>query len=327
MKKYILVTGGTGFIGSNLCSTLIKSNENISENNIKNVVICVDNLYCSSVDTPVMKELIKNENFYFMEKSVISINKSDLEQFPRIDEIYHLACPASPPIYQKDPIFTLDTNYMGTKNMLEIAKYFNSKILLASTSEIYGDPNNNLQKESYWGNVNTIGPRACYDEGKRISETLFIEYQRMYNIDIKIVRIFNTYGPYMNKDDGRVVSNFINQAIRNENITIYGDGSQTRSFCYVSDLIDGLLLFMNSAEHGPINLGNPNEKTVSYLANLIIELTNSNSKIEFYTLPPDDPKKRRPCIEKAKNILNWTPKISLEQGLKETISYYTNLIN
>ena len=227
---------------------------------------------------------------------------------------------ASPPIYQKDPIFTLNTNYIGTRNLLELAVKYNSKILLSSTSEIYGDPSIDEQHEEYWGNVNSYGPRSCYDEGKRIAETLFREYKMKFNLDAKVVRIFNTYGPHMNKDDGRVVSNFINQALEGKMITIYGDGKQTRSLCYIDDLIEGLLLMMNSKLYKPTNLGNPNEMTINELALEIIELTKSKSKIIYLDLPKDDPKKRKPVIKRAKENLNWNPKVSLKDGLIKTIN-------
>lgn len=315
--KCILVTGGAGFIGTNLCMNLLSKG---------NSVICVDNFYTAPINNMIRNLSEKYNRFQIINKSVTKFGINDLDSNIKIDEIYHLACPASPPIYQRDPIFTLDTNYIGTKNMLEIANIFKCKILLASTSEIYGDPNNDLQKEDYWGNVNPIGERSCYDEGKRISETLFYEYRKKYQLDAKIVRIFNTYGPYMNKNDGRVVSNFINQAIRNKDITIYGDGSQTRSFCYISDLICGITTFMNSTELGPINIGNPEEITVLELAKIIIEYTNSKSKIVFYDLPPDDPKKRKPCIKKARKLLKWIPIVPLEVGLQSTVNYYLSLI-
>ena len=315
--KYIIVTGGAGFIGTNLCVNLLSKGKN---------VICVDNFYCCPMNEMIRELSNKYQNFTIINKSVTNLCVNDIGENIQIEEIYHLACPASPPIYQKDPIFTLDTNYLGTRNLLEIARTFRSKILLGSTSEIYGDPSNDLQKEEYWGNVNPIGERSCYDEGKRISETLFYEYRKKYQLDAKIVRIFNTYGPYMNKNDGRVVSNFINQAIRGEDITIYGNGSQTRSFCYISDLISGITAFMNSPELGPINIGNPDEITVLELAKIIIKNTESLSKIVFCELPPDDPKKRKPCIKKAKKLLKWIPIVPLEVGIQSTINYYLSLI-
>ena len=280
MSKKIVITGGSGFIGSNLCRKLLQE---------QHVVVCIDNLYCSSINN--ISELMSHKNFSFIE---LDVNERELLDIPftKIDEIYHLACPASPPIYQKDPIFTLNTNYIGTRNVLELAVKYKSKLVMASTSEIYGDPSIDEQHEGYWGNVNSYGPRSCYDEGKRISETLCREYKMKFNIDAKIVRIFNTYGPYMNKKDGRVVSNFINQALEGRDITIYGDGSQTRSLCYVDDLLDGLVHMMGSDLYKPTNLGNPNEMTIHSLALKIIELTNSKSKIIHLDLPQDDPKKK-----------------------------------
>jgi UDP-glucuronate decarboxylase len=240
------------------------------------------------------------------------------------EEIYHLACPASPKEYQKNPIFTLDTNYLGTKNVLEFALKSNTKVLLTSTSEVYGDPLVHPQSESYWGNVNPNGIRSCYDEGKRVAETLMIDYHKMHQIPIRIARIFNTYGPLMQKDDGRVVSNFINQALQNEQLTLYGDGMQTRSFCYVSDMVEGLVNLMAAADTvtTPVNIGNPYEMTIMDIANLIIELTQSKSKIQQLNLPKDDPKLRNPDISKAKELLNWYPKVSLQEGLNLTISYF-----
>ena len=313
MSKTIVITGGCGFIGANLCRRLL---------NDGHLIVCIDNLYCSSLDN--IRELRDNRNFIFLEMDVTKKDILDIS-LPGIDEIYHLACPASPPIYQKDPIFTLNTNYIGTRNLLELAVKYNSKILLSSTSEIYGDPSIDEQHEEYWGNVNSYGPRSCYDEGKRIAETLFREYKMKFNLDAKVVRIFNTYGPYMNKDDGRVVSNFINQALESKMITIYGDGKQTRSLCYIDDLIEGLTLMMNSKLYKPINLGNPNEMTINELALEIIELTKSKSKIIYLDLPKDDPKKRKPVIKRAKENLNWNPKVSLKDGLIKTIKYYKSV--
>ena len=261
----------------------------------------------------------------------MDVNDCTIEQLrdtcaiQHIDEIYHLACPASPPIYQKDPIFTINTNFIGTRNVLELAREYNASVLLASTSEVYGDPSVPEQEETYWGYVNSHGPRSCYDEGKRIAETLFLEYKNTFNVDTRIVRIFNTYGPYMNKDDGRVVSNLINQALKDKPITLYGDGTQTRSFCYVSDLVRGLMKLMASGYNAPVNLGNPNEMTIRELSQLIIRLTESSSPIEYYDLPQDDPKRRKPVITRARNVLGWAPAVSIEEGLSHTIQYYSGL--
>lgn len=320
MKK-IVVTGGAGFIGSHLCERLL---------NEDNHIICVDNLFSSRKEN--IEPLLSNSNFRFIEHDI----KHPL--FPKdigcyVDQIYNLACPASPVYYQKNPVYTIKTSTEGTKNMLGLAKAINAtdrgtnvRVLQASTSEIYGDPLEHPQKETYLGNVNPIGPRACYDEGKRVAESLMKAYHTQHKIDIKIVRIFNTYGPRMAKDDGRVVSNFINQAINNEDITIYGDGSQTRSFCYVSDMVDGLIKMMNSENFtGPVNLGNPTEMTVLGLAKKVIELTNSKSKITFNSLPIDDPVRRCPDISLAKEKLNWEPKVQLNKGLEETIEYYKKI--
>jgi UDP-glucuronate decarboxylase len=307
----ILVTGGSGFIGSHLCKKLLEQNH---------YVICLDNNFTGSIEN--IKELKSNVNFEFIRHDITK------EILLEVDQIYHLACPASPIAYQLNPIKTIKTNILGTLNSLGIAKRVKARILLSSTSEVYGDPQINPQVEEYWGNVNPIGPRACYDEGKRLAETLMIEYHRSSNVDIRIARIFNTYGPNMDKNDGRVVSNFINQCINNNNITIYGKGLQTRSFCYVSDMVDGLIKLMNSEKYvGPINLGNPNEITIKQLADIVKEKTNSKSKIIFNDLPQDDPIKRQPNINKAKKILNWTPNVSLDTGLRLTIDYFINLNN
>jgi len=304
MKK-ILITGGAGFIGSQLCERLL---------NEGNEVICLDNFFTGS----------KNNIVHLMDNHYFEVIRHDIEEpiLIEVDEIYNLASPASPIHYQKDPVKTVRTNVMGAINVLDIAKRTGAKILQASTSEVYGDPEVHPQIEEYRGNVNPIGPRACYDEGKRCAETLFFDYHREYGVDIKVVRIFNTYGPKMALNDGRVVSNFIIQALNNEDITIYGDGTQTRSFCYVSDLVDGLIKMMNSNLTGPINLGNPNEFTILELAQKVIKLTDSKSKIIFKPLPQDDPKQRKPAITKAKKYLNWKPKVNLEEGLKETIKYF-----
>jgi UDP-glucuronate decarboxylase len=306
--KTILITGGAGFIGSNLCEKLLKEGHK---------VICVDNLYTGNIKN--IQEFFYNQNFVFLNRDILL----PLDITDDIDEIYNLACPASPKKYQQDPINTLQINFIGVMNLLELAKRKNAKFLQSSTSEIYGEPQISPQTEEYRGNVNTIGIRSCYDEGKRIAETLIMEYYNKYNIDIKIVRIFNTYGPKMDENDGRVVSNFINQAINNQDITIYGNGDQTRSFCYIDDLIDGLVNLMQSDYHLPINIGNPNELNVKELANIIIKLTNSKSKLIYKDLPSDDPTNRRPDIKKANNILNWSPKYDLEKGLVKTIDYFT----
>ncbi len=309
MNETILVTGGAGLIGSNLCENLI--NENFH-------VICLDNFLTSSKNN--IADLMSKSNFELIEHDItepISL---------KVDKIFNLACPASPVHYQKDPIKTLKTSVLGIINMLELAKQNNARILQASTSEIYGDPLVHPQKEEYWGNVNTIGIRSCYDEGKRTAETLLMDYHRQYNLDTRIVRIFNTYGPKMAKNDGRVVSNFILQAIHNEDITVYGDGSQTRSFCYVDDLIKGLQALMNKENyHLPVNLGNDGEFTVKELAEKIIKLTNSKSKIIYKVLPSDDPIKRKPDLTRAREVLNYEPKIKLEDGLKKTIEYFMGM--
>ena len=308
MKK-ILITGGAGFIGSHLCKKLLSDG---------NEVFCLDNLYTGSLDN--IKEFEYSKNFHFIQHDVIE--KFDIEA----DEIYNLACPASPPHYQNDPVKTTKTSVLGILNLLELARKCNAKLLQASTSEVYGDPMVHPQTEEYWGNVNPIGVRSCYDEGKRCAETVIMDYHRQYETNTKIVRIFNTYGPNMDINDGRVVSNFIMQALRNEDITIYGDGSQTRSFCYITDLIDGIIKLMASDYHLPVNIGNPSERTVLDLAKLIIKLTDSNSKIVYKPLPQDDPVKRKPDITKARSILNWEPKVDIESGLSNTIEYFKKFI-
>ncbi len=309
--RRILVTGGTGFIGSNLCEKLLE--------NPDNYVICLDNNYTGNTNN--ITHLFSNPNFEFIYHDVIN------PIFVEVKTIYHLACPASPKDYQKDPIFTLDTNYIGTKNMCELAKRNRARLLLSSTSEIYGNPNISPQNEEYFGNVNPNGIRSCYDEGKRISETLLFDYHRFYQLDIRVARIFNTYGPRMNKNDGRVVSNFINQMLENQNITVYGNGEQTRSFCYVDDTVSGLIKLMNNEKTiGPVNIGNDNEITVNVLVNVILDLIKeTKSEIFFHELPLDDPTKRRPCLKKARELLEWEPKISLHDGLKKTIDYFSNL--
>jgi len=310
--KTILITGGTGFIGNHLCRSLLNNGHRI---------ICVDNNSTGHLSN--ISDCFNDPNFTFIDYDItlpIKITEN-------IDIIFHLACPASPPAYQKDPIKTLDTCFLGTKNILELAKNKNARILLTSTSEVYGDPNISPQNEEYRGNVNPIGIRACYDEGKRIAETLMFEYHRVHNVDIRVVRIFNTYGPNMDPNDGRVVSNFINQCIRNENITIYGDGSQTRSFCYVSDLVEGLIKMMDTPNiSGPINLGNPMEWTIKKLAETVKNMTNSKSELIYLPLPSDDPLQRKPDIFKANSILNWYPKVDINEGLMSTIKYFSNLI-
>ena len=312
MQKRILVTGGSGFVGSNLCSELVKDGNNY--------VIALDNYYTSNESN--IANLLALSNFEFIEHDVIEAIDLD-----GIDEIYHLASPASPKQYQKDPVFTFRTNIWGSYNMLNLALNNKARILLASTSEVYGDPLVHPQVESYWGNVNTIGIRSNYDEGKRGAETLFMDFYRQYGVDIKIIRIFNTYGPKMEKDDGRVVSNFINQALNNEDITIYGDGSQTRSFQYVSDLVNGMIRMMGSENFtGPVNLGNPIERSIKDFAQEVLKLiSDSSSKIVFKDLPKDDPKVRKPDNSLAKEKLGWEPVVSLEDGLKKTIEYFKDI--
>tara|TARA_B110001450_G_scaffold191639_1_gene179849 strand:- start:1333 stop:2274 length:942 start_codon:yes stop_codon:yes gene_type:complete len=309
----ILITGGTGFIGSNLCHYLLKNMDKVH-------IFCMDNNYSGSLLN--IKNVINLPNFTFINHNIINTINFN---FKKIDFIYHLACPASPISYQKDPLFTIKTCVYGTINILEIAKKYKSRILFSSTSEIYGDPNISPQVEEYWGNVNPIGIRSSYDEGKRLAETIMFEYNRKHKVDIRIIRIFNTYGPLMDKNDGRVVSNFINQALEEKDITIYGDGMQTRSFCYIDDLIIGIIKMMNNDYIGPINLGNPNEITIKKLANIILNKINTKSKIVFKELPNDDPKKRNPDITKAKNNLKWEPTINLNNGLNKTIEYFKNL--
>lgn len=307
----VLVTGGAGFLGSHLCDRLLKEG---------NDVLCLDNLFTGSKDN--IRHLTGNPCFEFIRHDI------SLPVYLEVDQIYNLACPASPVHYQHDPIQTAKTNVYGAINMLGLAKRTGARILQASTSEVYGDPQVHPQPESYRGCVNPIGIRSCYDEGKRMAETLFFDYHREHQIEIKVMRIFNTYGPRMNADDGRVVSNFIVQALKNEDITIYGDGKQTRSFCYVDDLIDGMIRLMNSPKEftGPVNMGNPGEFTMLELAEKVIALTGSDSKIVYEPLPSDDPKQRKPVIELAKKQLGWEPEVPLEEGLKRTIAYFREII-
>lgn len=311
MKKRILVTGGAGFLGSHLCKRLL---------NEGNEIICLDNLMTGRKENII--ELLENPFFEFIRHDITE--PISLE----VDEIYNLACPASPPHYQFNPVKTMQTSVMGAINMLELAKRCKAKILQASTSEVYGDPEIHPQPESYRGNVNPIGIRACYDEGKRAAETLFFDYHREHGVKIKVMRIFNTYGPNMDPEDGRVVSNFIMQALRGENITVYGDGAQTRSFCYVEDLIDGMIRLMNSNDSftGPVNIGNPGEFTILELAQKVIQATNSKSQIIYEKLPSDDPMQRKPIIDLAKQELGWEPKITLDEGLKPAIEYFKKFV-
>ena len=311
MSKKILVTGGAGFLGSHLCERLV---------NEGNDVLCVDNFYTGQKKN--VEHLVGKSNFELMRHDVT------FPLYVEVDEIYNLACPASPIHYQFDPVQTTKTSVHGAINMLGLAKRVKAKILQASTSEVYGDPEVHPQSEDYWGKVNPIGKRSCYDEGKRCAETLFFDYHRQHHLKIKVVRIFNTYGPRMHPNDGRVVSNFIVQALRGEDITIYGNGLQTRSFCFVDDLIEAFIKMMSTSEEitGPINIGNPIEFSMLELGNLIINLTNSSSKIIHHALPQDDPKQRRPDITLARKHLNWEPSIQLENGLKKTIAYFEKTI-
>lgn len=306
-RTRVLVTGGAGFIGSHLCERLLKEGYE---------VICMDNLFTGQKDN--IRHLMDNPYFEFIRKDVTE------DIYVECDQIYNLACPASPIHYQYDPIKTIKTSFIGALHVLGLAKRCNARVLQASTSEVYGDPEVHPQPESYWGHVNPDGIRSCYDEGKRAAETLFFDYHRQHGVDIKVIRIFNTYGPNMRGDDGRVVSNFIVQALKGEDITIYGDGSQTRSFCYVDDLVEAMIRMMNSRKEftGPVNLGNPGEFTMLELAQKVIELTGSKSKIIYLPLPQDDPTQRKPVIELAKKELDWEPTIPLEEGLKRTITYF-----
>ncbi len=306
-RKRILVTGGAGFIGSHLCDRLLDQGHE---------VLCVDNLFTGTKRN--IDHLHNNPRFEFVRHDVT------FPLYLEVDEIYNLACPASPIHYQHDPVQTTKTSVHGAINMLGLAKRLRCRILQASTSEVYGDPAQHPQTEDYWGNVNPIGPRSCYDEGKRCAETLFFDYHRQHGLEIKVARIFNTYGPRMHHADGRVVSNFVVQALRGEAITLYGDGSQTRSFCYVDDLVDGLMRLMASEADitGPINLGNPGEFTIRELAEKVIAETGSSSELAFRPLPQDDPKQRRPDITRAKSLLDWAPKVPLDAGLKPTVQYF-----
>ena len=311
LMNKVLITGGAGFLGSHLCDRLVNQGDD---------VLCVDNFYTGNKNN--IRHLLDLPNFELMRHDVT------FPLYVEVNQIYNLACPASPVHYQSDPVQTTKTSVHGAINMLGLAKRVNAKILQASTSEVYGDPEVHPQNESYWGRVNPIGIRSCYDEGKRCAETLFFDYWRQHQLRIKVLRIFNTYGPNMHPNDGRVVSNFIVQALKNEPITIFGDGSQTRSFCYVDDLIDAMVLMMKSPAEttGPINVGNPGEFTMLELAELVLKLTQSKSKLSFQALPSDDPKQRKPDISLAQQELNWSPKITLEDGLKETIRYFKNIL-
>jgi UDP-glucuronate decarboxylase len=310
-KKRILITGGAGFLGSHLCKGLLENGHD---------VLCVDNFYTGTKDNII--HLMENPRFEIIRHDVT------FPLYVEVDEIFNLACPASPIHYQYDPVQTTKTSVHGAINMLGLAKRVKAKIFQASTSEVYGDPEIHPQNEAYWGRVNPVGLRACYDEGKRCAETLFFDYRRQHNVNIKVARIFNTYGPNMHPNDGRVMSNFIVQALKGDSITIYGDGSQTRSFCYVDDLIDGFIRFMATGDDftGPMNLGNPNEFTIIELAEKVIDIIGCRSELVFKPLPKDDPKQRQPDITLAKEILDWEPNIQLEKGLEKTISYFDNLL-
>lgn len=312
MNKRVLVTGGSGFLGSHLCDRLVKDGKD---------VLCVDNFFTGSKAN--VAHLIEHPYFELMRHDVT------FPLYVEVDQIYNLACPASPIHYQFDPVQTTKTSVHGAINMLGLAKRVKARIFQASTSEVYGDPELHPQPESYWGKVNPIGPRSCYDEGKRCAETLFFDYYRQHNLDIKVVRIFNTYGPNMHPNDGRVVSNFVVQALKGEDLTIYGDGQQTRSFCYVDDMIDGFVRMMDSEKGftGPVNMGNPGEFTMLELAENVLRLVGGKSKLSFHPLPTDDPKQRKPDITLAKEKLGWEPRVGLEDGLKETIAYFKKVVN
>lgn len=308
VRKRALVTGGAGFLGSHLCERLLAQHWE---------VLCVDNLYTGTQNN--LYSLLSHPHFTFLKHDVCDPMTTE------VDAIYHLACPASPIHYQHDPIKTTKTSVLGALHLLELARHLKIPILYTSTSEIYGDPTEHPQKETYWGHVNSIGPRACYDEGKRCAESLFMDYHRQYQVDIRIARIFNTYGPKMSANDGRVISNFIVQALNNEPLTLYGDGNQTRSFCYVDDTVSGLIKLMEHPQyHLPVNIGNPIEKTMKEIAQTIIQLTRSDSTITFCPLPIDDPKQRCPDITRAKTVLQWEPLVDLMTGLKQTISYFNH---
>jgi len=311
-RKRVLVTGGAGFLGSHLCQRLLQDG---------NDVLCVDNYYSGTKDN--VSHLIADPHFELMRHDVT------FPLYVQVDEIYNLACPASPVHYQWDPVQTTKTSVHGAINMLGLAKRLKAKILQASTSEVYGDPEVHPQQENYWGRVNPIGIRSCYDEGKRCAETLFFDYQRQHDLEVKVVRIFNTYGPRMHPNDGRVVSNFIVQALRGEDITIYGDGSQTRSFCFVDDMIEGFIRMMASPKEvsGPINLGNPVEFTIKELADIILTMVGGRSKLVFSSIPQDDPKQRQPDISMARRTLDWEPQINLEAGMKKSIGYFKELLS
>ena len=310
--KRVLITGGAGFLGSHLCDRLVADGHD---------VLCVDNFFTGA--KPNVSHILSHGNFKLMQHDVT------LPLYVEVDQVYNLACPASPSHYQYDPVQTTKTSIHGAINMLGLAKRTKARVLQASTSEVYGDPEIHPQPESYWGKVNPIGPRSCYDEGKRCAETLFFDYQRQHGIDIKVVRIFNTYGPRMHPNDGRVVSNFIVQALKGEDITIYGDGQQTRSFCYVDDIIEGFVRMMNSEQGfaGPVNMGNPGEFTMLELAEKVLSQVGSKSKISFHPPPTDDPKQRKPDISLAKTKLDWQPAISLDEGLKKTITYFRKMLH
>ncbi len=308
----ILVTGGAGFLGSNLCGRLVRDQGNY--------VYCLDNMQTGRMEN--IRELMDKPNFQFIEHDIVE----PIEL--KVDQIYNAACPASPPAYQADPVHTLKTSVFGMLNMLELARKNDATVLQFSTSEVYGDAQVHPQPETYWGNVNPDGIRSCYDEGKRAAETLCFDYHREYGVKVKVIRIFNTYGPKMDPKDGRVISNFVNQALRGEDLTVYGDGKQTRSFCYVDDLIEGIYRMMNSTDEvtGPVNLGNPGEFTMLELAEEVLRQTGSRSKLVHKELPKDDPKQRRPDITKAKQLLGWEPKVALREGLAKTIEYYRGLM-
>lgn len=310
-KKRILVTGGAGFLGSHLCERLVREG---------NDVVCMDNLFTGSKEN--IRGLLGNPYFEFIRQDVVN------PIYVECDQVYNLACPASPVHYQRDPIYTAKASIYGAFHALGLAKRTGARVLQASTSEVYGDPEVSPQPENYRGKVNTVGPRACYDEGKRVAEALFFDYYRQHGVDIKVMRIFNTYGPKMDIGDGRVVSNFIVQALKGEDITVYGDGSQTRSFCYVDDLIEGMVRVMDSADGfiGPVNIGNPGEFTIRQLAGMVLELTGSSSRLVYRGLPADDPLQRKPDISLAKELLGWEPQVSLEEGLCKTIQYFKSIL-